>query len=123
MNETMNRLLFWIPRIAALGFAGFLAIFALDAFSGHGGPSQLAVALTMHLIPPIAVLGALALAWRHEWIGAILFPLLAVSHLGSAWGRFEWSAYAIIEGPLLLLGILFWINWRARVRRRPGPAA
>jgi hypothetical protein len=72
------------------------------------------LALLMHLIPTGIVLVALMIVWRREWIGAVLFPLLAVFHLVTAWGHLHWSAYAVIEGPLLLLGILFWINWRHR---------
>ena len=80
---------------------------------------QKALALVMHLIPTAIVLVALAVAWRREWIGAVLFPLLAVLHLVMAWGRFDWSAYVVIEGPLLLLGALFLVNWLNRATLRP----
>ncbi len=110
----MSRLLFWTPRVLCVAFAGFLSIFALDVFSEHAGFAHTAVAFLLHLIPAAVVLLALAVAWRREWIGAILFPLLAVVHVASAWGRFEWTAYAVIDGPLLVLGLLFALNWRHR---------
>ena len=111
MNGTMGRVLFWTPRIACIAFAAFLAVFALDALSEPVGVPRKVLGLVMHLIPSGIVLLALAAAWWREWLGAVLFPLLAVLHLRSAWGRLDGWGYLLIEGPLLLLGILFLISW------------
>lgn len=111
MNETTKRVLYWTPRIIGLAFAAFLGIFALDVFSMPVDIGHKALALLMHLIPTGMVLVALMIVWRREWVGAVLFPLLAVVHLVPTWGRLDWSGYALIDGPLLLLGILFWVNW------------
>lgn len=119
MNTTTNRCLYWTPRILCILFAGFLAVFALDVFEMQLGFWQTALALLMHLIPTGLILLGLIIVWRREWIGAVLFPLLAALHLWSMWGRLDWSAYALIEGPLVLLGILFWLNWRNRLTLSP----
>lgn len=119
MTETSKRLVYWAPRVLAIAFAAFLGIFALDVFSSPGDFRQKTLALFMHLIPTAIVLVILALAWRREWIGAILFPLLGVLYLTSAWGRFDWSTYFVIGGPLIALGALFLINWRNRANLRP----
>ncbi len=119
MSETMKLLVYWAPRILAIAFAVFLSLFALDAFNTPGGFWQKALAFVMHLVPTAIVLVALAVAWRHEWIGAVLFPLLALLHLAMAWGRFDWSAYVVIEAPLLLVGALFLLNWLNRAPLRP----
>lgn len=110
----MNRFLDWAPRILCIAFALFLSIFALDVFTLPLSPAEKALALLMHLVPSFVVVAALALVWRREWIGAVLFPLLAGVHLLSKWGQLHWTAYAIIDGPLLLLAVLFWMNWRSR---------
>jgi hypothetical protein len=115
MSETIQRLLFWAPRLFCIAFAAFLGIFALDVFDMPVGPMEKAFALMMHLIPSATVLVALAIVWRWEWVGALIFPLLAAFHLLSMWGRrLDWSGYAVIEVPLVLLGILFLVNWRNR---------
>jgi len=119
MNEATKRLAYWTPRVLCIAFAAFLSIFALDVFDTPGGFWQKSLALAMHLIPTAVVLAALAVAWRYEWIGAILFPLLAILHLVTAWGRLHWSAYVVIEAPLLLLGALFLVNWLNRATLRP----
>ena len=64
-----------------------------------------ALALLMHLIPTLIVLVALAVVLRREWVGAVLFPLLAVFYLVTKWGQLDWSGCAVIDGPSLLLGL------------------
>jgi len=112
METTQRGGWYWAPRILSLLFAGFTGLFALDVFQGHPSPGEALVALLMHLIPTGIVLLILAAAWRWEWVGAAAFPALGLLYLVTAWGRFHWSAYAVIAGPLFLLGILFLIAWR-----------
>jgi len=114
MAETTHRFLYWTPRILCIAFAAFISIFAFDVFEMPLSIPEKALALLMHLIPTFLVILALVIVWRREWIGALVFPLLAVVHLVTKWGVLDWSAYAIIDGPLVLLGVLFWMNWRSR---------
>lgn len=120
MNDTGRRMLHWTPRVLGIAFAAFLAIFAVDVFDMPLDAGQRIQALLMHLVPAGLVLAALVLAWRHEWIGAILFPSLALLHLALSWGRLDWSACAAIEGPLILLGLLFGLDWRNGRTLAPG---
>jgi hypothetical protein len=122
MKTPVKHLLFWAPRILGLLIAAFISIFALDVFDEHHGFWNTAFALLMHLIPTAILLLLLALSWRWEWTGGVLFPALGVVYLVTCWGRFHWSAYALISGPLFLLGSLFLLNWvfRAELRHRSG---
>jgi len=52
-------------------------------------------------------------------LGGLLFPALGVLYLVAFWGRFHWSAYAILSGSLFLLGGLFLLNWQHRAELRP----
>ena len=113
-----QRFLFWTPRILGLLFAGFISLFALDVFSEHQGFRDTALALLRHLVPTGLLLLILAVSWRWEWVGALLFAALGAVYLVAFWGRFHWSAYAVISGPLFLLGILFLLGWRQRARLR-----
>jgi hypothetical protein len=119
VNETTRRLLYWIPRILCIAFAVFLGIFALDVFGMPVDFWHKALALLMHMVPTAVVLVVLAIVWRREWIGAVLFPLLAVFHLVTMRGRLDWSGYAAIDGPLQVLGVLFLVNWWKRATLRP----
>ncbi|MHC1769401.1 MAG: hypothetical protein AB9869_34810 [Verrucomicrobiia bacterium] len=118
MTTTAKRLLFWIPRILCLVFAAFISIFALDVFGEGLGFWRTSLALLMHLIPTFLILIVLAVSWRWEWVGAILFTALALLYLFTSWGQLHWSAYVVISGPLCLLGVLFLLNWVWRAELR-----
>jgi len=115
-RQKMKPWLTWTPRILCLLFAVFLSLFALDVFGQGYEFWETVLALLMHLIPTGIVLVVLAVSWRWERIGAILFMALGIWYLLTAWGRFHWSAYVVISGPLLLVGVLFLASWLNRTR-------
>jgi hypothetical protein len=118
MKTPLKRLLYWSPRILCLLFAAFISIFAADVFGAGYGFWKKILALLLHLIPTWIVLVVLAISWRREWVGGVLFVALGMFYLTMAWGRFHWSAYLCIAGPLFLVGILFLLNWRHRKELR-----
>ena len=120
MNTSVKRVLFWTPRVLGILFAIFLSVFALDVFSEGYGFWQTIGALLLHLVPTYIIVIILAIAWRWEWVGAILFSALAAFYLVWSWGRFHWSTYLAISGPLILIGVLFLLHWvyRAKLRTR-----
>jgi len=104
------RFLLWAPRVAGVLFAGFLGLFALDAF-GAGEPlSRTIPAFLIHLIPAYLVLGVVAIAWRFEWVGALACVALAIGYGVLVKWRMDWVAG--ISGPLLFLALLFFWSWR-----------
>ncbi|HEU4935869.1 MAG TPA: hypothetical protein VFT39_05405 [Vicinamibacterales bacterium] len=107
MTSTQN-LLLWGPRIAGIVVAAFLALFAMDAFNERSGVSALPD-FAIHLIPSLLVLAVVAVAWRYQWIGAIAFIGLAVLYAMMVRGRLDWIV--AISGPLLLVGVLFLVSW------------
>jgi hypothetical protein len=118
MKRPVKRLLFWAPRILCILFAVFVSLFALDVFGEGYGFWGTMLALLMHLIPTGVILIVLAISWRWEWVGGVLFIALGVLYLVMAWGRLHWSAYLLISGPLFLVGVLFLINWLYRAELR-----
>ena len=118
VKTATSRLLFWAPRVLTLLFAAFVSIFAFDVFESGYGFWKTILALLMHLIPTGIILVLLAVAWRWEWVGGLLFPAFGAWYIFSFWGRFPWSVYVIMAGPLFLLGILFLLNWQYRTELR-----
>lgn len=118
MNTTSKRALFWTPRVLCILFALFLSLFALDVFDPDESFWNAIPAFLIHLIPVYIILIVLAVAWRWEWVGAIVFTALAMFYVVWFWGRFHWIAYALISGPLVLLGVLFLLNWIYRTQLR-----
>jgi DNA-binding CsgD family transcriptional regulator len=108
MNINAKRVLFWTPRVLCILFAAFLSMFALDVFSEAYSFGETIIALLIHLIPTLIVVIVLAITWRRDWVGTILFTVLAFFYV--VWSkRFDWAL--VISGPLLLIGILFLLNW------------
>ncbi len=118
MKPIIQKTLYWTPRILCLLFAGFISLFALDVFEESHGFWQTTLALVMHLIPTAILLVLLAVSWRWEWLGAVAFPGLGLVYIMMFWGRFRWPTYALIAGPLIVLGILFLVSWWGRKNGR-----
>jgi hypothetical protein len=118
MARIWKPLLHWAPRVLCIAFALFLSLFALDVFEEGLGLWKTILALVIHLIPTWLVLGVLALSWRWPWGGGILYAALGVFYMVSNWGRFHWSAFALIAGPLFLIAALFLLDWLVRARLR-----
>jgi len=111
-----QQFLYWAPRALCIAFALFISLFALDAFHEGQGFWGIILALLMHLIPTFLILIVLAVSWRREWIGGVLFILLGVLYVAWTWNKpiGHSSTFAIITGPLVLTGALFLLNWRYR---------
>jgi hypothetical protein len=97
----MKKFLYWLPRILAILFIGFISLFALDAFAA----SEWFLSLIMHLIPSFILIIVTAIAWKHEIAGGWLFfgaggILLYLSNFESL----------IVSIPAFVIGGLFWIS-------------
>ena len=119
MSPRSGKLLFWAPRILTIAFIAFLSIFALDVFDEHLSFWPTALALLMHSLPSIVLIAALILAWRREWIGAVLYAAAGLLYV--IWAatvsrpvspRLTWML--AIAGPAFVIAILFLLNWRKR---------
>lgn len=115
----MRRILYWTPRVLGILFALFISLFALDVFGVGYGFWETILALLIHLVPVYLILIALAIAWRWERIGSILFITLGALYMITAWGQFPWSVYLVIAGPAFLVGILFLVDWFYQNEMRP----
>ena len=120
MNTSIKKVLYWAPRILCILFAIFVSLFAFDVFGEGQGFWKTILALLIHLVPVYIIVIALIIAWRWEWVGAVLYFALAFFYIVWFWGRFHWSAYLGISGPLALIGVLFLLNWiyREQLRKR-----
>ena len=110
-----NKFLYWSPRILSLLFVTFLSLFALDVFSGYQGLAVLPT-LLMHLLMPIALLIAIIVAWKLELVGAITFFCFAFYYIVLVGFNRDWSWYATIFGPAIIVGVLFLLSW---LKKRP----
>ncbi len=111
MKKERNKFLFWIPRIIVIIYSIFISLFALDVFN-EGRPFwETTLALFLHLIPTGVVLLSLMISWKWELIGALLYPAMGVFYIIWAWGKFPVPTYFILSGPVIIIGLLFFLSW------------
>jgi hypothetical protein len=119
MAQKINKFLYWTPRILAIIFILFLAVFSLDIFEMKLGFWGTIAGLFMHNIPVFILLIILLISWRREIVGGLVFTLSGILYIlmiltHMLRGLFEWQSLAyslIIAGPALIIGILFIIGW------------
>ncbi|MGL2964422.1 DUF7670 domain-containing protein [Flavobacterium sp. RSB2_4_14] len=108
----------WLARVLSICFALFVSIFALDVFEENLEFWDKALAFLVHLTPTYLVLLVLFIAWYKELLGAIIYSILGILYIIIAWGRFDWTAYLFISGPLFCIGTLFFISWKQNRRKK-----
>ncbi|KKS42350.1 hypothetical protein A3H03_02890 [Candidatus Kuenenbacteria bacterium RIFCSPLOWO2_12_FULL_42_13] len=105
-----KKIIYWLPRILSLAFVAFLSLFSFDVFEAYSG-WQAILALAIHLFPALILLGVVAIAWKYDLVGVIIFLGLAVFYVLAIGFNRPWSWYAGISGPAVLVGILFLLSW------------
>jgi hypothetical protein len=122
MGKPLNQFIFWAPRVAGIAFIAFLGLFAADVFGQGYDFLQTGGALLIHLIPNFVLLIVLIIAWKREWVGALVYTILGIAYIALGWGRMDWQAYFFISGPLFLTGLLFLLGWHDRKRKLIAPS-
>lgn len=88
-------------------------MFALDTFDEGHGLWQTALALSIHLVPSLLVVAVLVVAWRWEWVGALLYAMLATAYTVRVLpAHISWAL--TIALPMLVIAALFLMNWLKR---------
>lgn len=112
-----TKIIYWLPRVLSIAFVLFLSLFALDAFTEYTG-WELVLALFMHLLPSIVLLGTIAISWRHDLVGVIVFFSFAVFYIQMAGLNRPWTWYVFISGPSFVVAILFLLSWLQKRRHK-----
>ncbi len=109
MTNRSGVVLLWAPRALGIGVCLFLSLFALDAFSGDKPALEAVRDFLIHLSPMLLLLLVVALSWRWEWVGGVVFTGLAITYAYMARRHLAWIP--TISGPLLVVGVLFLLSW------------
>ena len=76
----LNTLLLWIPRVLAMVFAVFLALFATTVFLEGKDFFETSENFVTHLIPALSVIAILAVGWRRDGLASLGFLVLASAY-------------------------------------------
>lgn len=113
------KIFYWLPRILCIAAILFISLFALDAFSPGLTIWQQIGAFLIHLIPSFTLLVLLAIAWKWEYLGGIIFMILGIGFTpfiflhnfrmnNSVW--MSLGIIMLITIPFVLVGILFLVD-------------
>jgi len=78
MSKPVKKLIYWTPRIIGILIVALFTVVSFDVFDEGYGFWEAIGALLIHLIPAGIMAGVLVVAWRWEWVGAVLFIATSV---------------------------------------------
>lgn len=99
-------------------------MFSLDIFDGNYGFWGTILGLLVHNIPVFILAILLAISWKYEIVGAVTFflsgllyvALMLFNALENPVEFYMLSYSLIIAGPAFLIGALFLINWKNKLK-------
>ena len=113
---TSIRFFHWIPRSLGILAILFISMFALDSFGVGMSMWQQFYSLLMHLIPSVVLILFLAVAWKWELVGGIIFVCLGLGFMPFIYmmnfqmNHSAWMSLGVILAinlPFIVVGILF----------------
>ncbi len=118
----MKSILFlhWAPRVLCIVAILFVSVFSLDAFQPGVPLTDETLAWLMHMIPSFVLIIILAIAWKWENIGGIIFLSLGLAFTPFIfWGNYTnnhsiWISLVVvltITIPFILVGALFMMSY------------
>jgi len=118
MSQTINKLIYWAPRVLSILFVIFLFLMSLDVFDGKLDFWQTLFGLFIHNIPALVLLLVIIISWKYEIVGGIVFILAGLLYIwlisDQIFNNFQWyylSWIIQISGVAFFIGALFLIGW------------
>jgi hypothetical protein len=121
-KQRVSKFIYWMPRILAILFIMFLTLFSLDVVSSSLSFWQIVIGLLMHNIPTLLLIIILIISWKYELVGAVAFTLAGIFYMVMVFTQpfklYMLSWFIVIAGPAILVGVLFFINWYIKKKRK-----
>ena len=128
--KTMNRIIYWTPRILCIMAILFISLFALDSFDPALTIWRQIGGFLIHLIPSYVLISLLVVSWKWELIGGIIFAAIGVIFTPFIYlHNFQMNhsvsmsigIVLMINFPFILVGILFIISYLLKKKQSKNP--
>lgn len=115
MNISVRQVVYWTPRIIGVLIVVIFTLLSFDVLTEGLPFGEAMLAWLTHLIPAALLGTAVAVSWRREWVGAVLFILYSLLYFVAFQGA-HIAAYLWFALPLFTAGVLFLVDWRMRIQ-------
>jgi hypothetical protein len=116
----------WLPRALCMAAILFISLFAADSFAPNLTIWQQVGGFLLHLVPSFILASLLAVAWKWEKIGGIIFTIIGIvtspmiylfnyQRNHSVW--ISTSTVLSITFPFVVIGILFLVSHSIKKRQ------
>lgn len=112
ISDRLAKYIYWTPRIAGVLIIIFVGMFSLDVFSEGGDPLVMLGGFIIHSIPSIILGTVLAIAWRRDIVGFIVFMGAALFFMRFLLGNpvQGFGTFLLFSGPMTVIALLFLAN-------------
>lgn len=109
MSHKLN-VIYWVPRVLSVLVIVFFSIFALDVFIPGKTIGYYMEGLIIHLLPNLILAVLLAIAWKWEKIGGLLFMAAAILTVFIFDTYIAFPNFFFISFPIFVIGGLFVVH-------------
>jgi len=109
MNPPLRKVFFWSARLLGIFAIYIIARLHLSGVNFNQTFGQVLISLLSHAWVTLILIAALAVAWRWEIIGAVIYILIA-GYLMLDMGKTELIYYLFIAVPFAVIALLFLIS-------------
>ncbi|MDD4625093.1 MAG: hypothetical protein PHI77_02330 [Candidatus Pacebacteria bacterium] len=103
---------YWGARFLAIAYVFFLASFSLDIFKEGSSFAEAAADILAHNIPSLFFVLLLAIAWKREDIGGLLFVASSFFWLLFFVGSPAGAIFNPVSLPPIIIGLLFILSFK-----------
>jgi hypothetical protein len=118
MKPRARALLFWMPRVVAILLVLFPTFFALNILNEDIAGGHMLLSVQVPLSPRLFLGAGVLLAWRWEWVGAVVFMGWALWYAMTTAG-FVTAGCVSLGGVPFIVGLLFLLGWMYRAEFQP----
>jgi hypothetical protein len=110
-NDSIRKFLFHSPRLLAVLFAVFLVFQAAMVFNDPiSSIGEQTLRFIVKLLLPAIVIGSLAVAWKKNHLGGLIFITLGIGFVLVGWKSFTLAKLFFAGGVMVFIGVLFLLN-------------
>lgn len=103
----------WTPRILSVFLILLLVLLSVDVFESDEPWYRMILGFLIHNIPTTILLVTLIIAWKHPWVGSMVYMIAGIVYgvmMFSNQGLVAFLSVLTLSLPALVIGVLFGLD-------------